>query len=126
MAKTVIMIVDDSISIRKQVKAILEQANYEVREAGSQIGMLNLLDQYGSPVKLVLMDLILTSENGFDLINVLRNTDGFSKTPVIILTEHSDRDTVKTAKLLGVNGYLVKPLQPKLLIERCEQALQGT
>lgn len=122
MNKPTVLVVDDSVSIRKQVRAILEKQGYDVREAGNRIGMLNKLEEYGVPVTLVIMDLSLNAEHGFDLVRTLRETPGHSELPVIILTETADRMTVLTAKSLGVSGYIVKPVTADILLERCTTA----
>ncbi len=42
-----VLIVDDSASIRIQVKYLLEKANFVVRQAGNQLGMMNVIEEYG-------------------------------------------------------------------------------
>jgi len=121
LQKKIILIADDSSAIRKQVRAILEKEGCVVREAGSEIGMLNAMEEYGQCVQLVLMDLDLNAASGFDLIGRLRAIEQYSKIPVIILSQHSDREKVSTARLAGVKGYLVKPIDPLLLTERLRQ-----
>lgn len=119
-----VLVVDDSASIRKAVKAILEKEGYSVREAGSEFGMFSSIDQYGQLADIILMDLTLNEEYGFDLVGKLRNVDRFKNIPVIILTQHSDRENVSMAKMLGVQGYIVKPVNPSLLVERVKSVLE--
>ena len=119
--KKIILVVDDSSAIRKQVRAILEKAGCTVREAGSEIGMLNAMEEYGQCVQLVLMDLDLNTSSGFDLIGRLHTVEQYSRIPVIILSQYSDREKVSTARLAGVKGYLVKPIDPAVLTERLGQ-----
>ncbi len=119
----VVLIVDDAIAIRKQVKAILEKEGCVVREAGSEIGMFNALEEYGRKADLVLMDLNLNTANGFDLIGRMRAVALYREIPVMILTEYADRENVAIAKLASVKGYLVKPIEPAMLVARCRQAM---
>lgn len=119
----VVLIVDDAIAIRKQVKAILEKEGCVVREAGSEIGMFNALEEYGRKADLVLMDLNLNTANGFDLIGRMRAVELYREIPVMILTEYADRENVAIARLASVKGYLVKPIEPALLVTRCQQAM---
>lgn len=116
--KKVVLIVDDSASIRSAVKVILEKEGYIVREAGTELGMMNSIDEYGRRADIVLMDLTLNDAYGFDLIAKLKEYDRYRDIPVVVLTEHSDKENVIMAKMVGVNGYIVKPLNPALLIER--------
>jgi CheY-like chemotaxis protein len=121
----IILIVDDAVAIRKQVRALLEKEGCEVREAGSEIGMLNALEEYGRKAQLVLMDLNLNTANGFDLIGRMRTIEAYRDIPVMILTEYADRENVAIARLAGVKGYLVKPIDPVLLTDRIRQILAG-
>lgn len=122
-ANKVVLIVDDSASIRKEVKIILEKEGFTVREAGSEFGVFNSIDEYGRLVDIILMDLMLTDTYGFDLIEKIRKVDRFRNIPVIMLTQLSDRETVTMAKMLGVGGYLVKPIQPRILVEKVKTVL---
>lgn len=117
----VILVVDDSVAIRKQVKAILEKAQYTVREAGNEIGMLNMMEEYGKCADLIMMDVNLGTTTGFELIEKLRAVDKYAKLPVLMLTQHSDRENVSMAKMARVQGYLVKPINPDMLLERISQ-----
>lgn len=119
-----IVIVDDSPSIRKEVKAVLENNSFVVREAGSGFGLFSIIDEYGILADMILMDLTLNEEDGFDLVTKLRSVERFRNIPVIMLTQHSDRESVATARLLGVQGYIVKPVNPRLLIERVMKVLE--
>lgn len=121
----IILIVDDAVAIRKQVRAILEQKGCVVREAGSEIGMLNAMEEYGKMTQLVLMDLNLNTANGFDLIGRMRSIEAYRDIPVMILTEYADRENVAIARLAGVKGYLVKPVDPVVLTDRILQAFGG-
>jgi len=122
----IILIVDDSVAIRKQVRVLLEREGCVVREAGSEVGMLNALEEYGQKAQLVLMDLNLNTANGFDLIGKMRTVEAYREIPVMILTEHADRENVTIARLAGVKGYLVKPIEPVLLLDRMRQVFAGT
>jgi PleD family two-component response regulator len=123
-ARKTIVIVDDSASIRKEVKAVLEKNSFAVREAGSGFGLFSIIDEYGVLADMILMDVVLNEEDGFDLVTKLRNVERFRNIPVIMLTQRSDRDSVTMAKLLGVQGYIIKPIDPGLLLERVRKALE--
>jgi len=61
--------------------------------------MLNSMEEYGKCVDLVIMDLTLKYENGFDLIKKLRSSEKYGEIPVLVLTEHADANSVLTAKV---------------------------
>ncbi|MDQ2084921.1 response regulator [Herbivorax sp. ANBcel31] len=111
----VAVVVDDSASIRREVKAILEKQGMTVRIAGSEFGMFNSIEEYGKKADLIIMDLNLNNEHGFDLISKLKNTSRYNDINVLVLTQYADLDNVKQAKNLGVEAYLRKPIDAKEL-----------
>ncbi|TYQ16678.1 UNVERIFIED_CONTAM: two-component system chemotaxis response regulator CheY/two-component system response regulator YesN [Acetivibrio alkalicellulosi] len=111
----VALIVDDSPSIRKEVKVILEKLGMTVRQAGSEFGMFNSIEEYGKKADLIIMDLNLNKENGFDLITKLKNTSRYNDISILVLTQYADLKNVKYAIGLGVDAYLKKPIDPKEL-----------
>jgi len=121
--KKCVLIVDDSAFIRRHVKVILEKEGYMVREAGSEFGMFDNIDQYGQMADLILMDLTSNETYGFDLIEKIRKVGRFKNIPIIVLTQHSDRESVSMARLLGVKGYLVKPVNVQILVEKVKAVL---
>lgn len=122
--KKVVLVVDDSPSIRREVKAILEQDDYIVREAANEYGMLNTIEEYGKIADVVLMDIVLKAEEGFDLVLKLKSIKKYENIPVLMLTEHADRIYVQKAKFVGVQGYILKPINADLLISRLKEALK--
>ncbi len=121
MSVKIVLVVDDSIAIRKQVKMILENKGYQVREAGNELGVMNNVELYGILADLILMDLSLKNENGFDVIYNLKNQERYKDIPVVMLTENASASQVKFAKDLGVQGYLLKPIIPERLIQCVEK-----
>ena len=119
----VVLVVDDSPSIRKEVKAILEKEGFTVREAGTEFGMFSNIDEYGVLADIIIMDLSLNDTNGFELVNKIRVLDRFRDIPIIMLTQHSDKENVLKAKIIGVQGYIVKPINPLILLHKINKVL---
>lgn len=118
-----VLIVEDSITVRYEVKLLLEKINVTLTEAANGIGMFNVIEEYGKLVDLIIMDLTLKTENGFDLIKKLKSSERYKDIPVLVLTEHADKDNVLTAKKLGVQGYTKKPISKDELINRVTKIL---
>lgn len=121
----VAVIVDDSPSIRRAVRAMLEKNGFAVREAGSEFGLFGCLVEYGVMADVILMDLSINEDNGLALVKKVRSSEKFRHIPIIMLTQHSDRVSVLKAKYLDVQGYLVKPVNSRTLVERIEKALDS-
>ncbi|NLK86543.1 MAG: response regulator [Clostridiaceae bacterium] len=122
----VVLVVDDSSSIRRAVRAILEKEGFTVREAGSEFGLFGCMVEYGIMADIILMDLTINETNGLELVKKVRNTEKFRHIPIIMLTQHSDRANVLKAKNLDVQDYIVKPINARLLVERMEKALNDS
>lgn len=73
---------------------------------------------------LVLVDIHLPYHSGLELIRHLR-TDLKKKTPVIIISAFSDPQIQRQAHELGINDYIVKPVDPTSLIEKIRTVLKN-
>lgn len=118
-----VLIVEDSNTVRREVKLIFDKIGVELVEAANEIGMFNMIEQYGKKVDLVIMDLTLKYENGMDLIEKIRYSEKYGEIPVLILTEHAGKENVLRAKKLGVADFLRKPIQREELVNRVKSIL---
>ena len=118
-----VLIVEDSPTIRQQVKMILEKVGITVVQAANELGMFNVIEEYGKCVDLIIMDVTLKYENGFDLIRKIKYSDKYKNIPVLVLSEHAGKEHILEAKELGVSGYLKKPLIKDELLNRLDTVL---
>ncbi|HEC97067.1 MAG TPA: hybrid sensor histidine kinase/response regulator [Nitrospirae bacterium] len=110
-----ILIVDDSLSIRKFVSIILQQKGYMVYTASNGMEALAVIDEH--PVDLIITDLEMPVMHGYELLRELRRK-GLSETiPVVILTSRGSEKHKEKAASLGAKEYLVKPFEEALLLE---------
>ncbi len=114
MAKT-ILAVDDSGSLRQMVAFSLNAAGYQVVEAIDGNDGLN-------KAKRQLFDLVLTDQNmpnmdGLTLIKSLRGLANYQSVPILMLTTEASDEMKSMGKSAGANGWLVKPFDPKRLID---------
>ena len=121
-----ILIVDNSSTIRLQIKIMLESEGAILVDVGTEWGMITKIKEYGVLTDLIIMDLILNSEDGLDLIRNLKKNIEFKDIPIIIISEKVDVDSILIAKDLGVRSYLKKPFKKAELISRINDALQKT
>jgi len=124
MGKTkIILIVDDSMSIRRELRMILEKEGYTIREAGNSKMMNLMIKEDKMIVDLVIMDISLKNENGLTLVEHIKENKEYSNIPIIMLTEHTEKENVLTAKSMGVEGFFKKPIEPDELVKRVNQIL---
>ncbi len=80
-------------------------------------------DEHPLP-RLVLLDLKMPRVSGFEVLAWLRRQERFRRLPVVVLSSSNHESDVKRALELGVNSYLVKPVQFDALVEVVRQIHQ--
>lgn len=118
-----VLIVEDSATVKYEVCLLLKQLGITPLTAGGELGLFAQVEQYGKLVDLIIMDLTLKYENGFELIKKLKETPKYDQIPVVILTEHADINSVLKAKELGVAGYIRKPIKRDEFIGKIREAM---
>jgi len=102
-----IMIVDDSATVRKFVAASLTMQGFTVVAACDGMDALEKLPS--GTFDLVITDLNMPNMDGFEFIRSLRENPQYRDLPVIILSSLGDRDSMAAGRELGVQSYLMKP-----------------
>lgn len=120
MAKT-ILAVDDSGSLRQMVAFSLKAAGYDVVQAVDGQDGLNKAKE--RTVDLVLTDQNMPIMDGLTLIKHLRELGSYQKVPILMLTTESSDEMKAKGKAAGANGWLVKPFDPKRLIEVVQKVI---
>lgn len=111
-----ILIVDDSISIRKSVSFILSQAGYTVVEAEDGLVGLNKAKAEVEKFGLVITDINMPNMDGIQLIQELRKTEGYKFTAIIALTTENQESKMQEGKSVGATGWIVKPFSADKLL----------
>lgn len=113
-----ILLVDDSIIVRKTLIPIL-QKYYDVLEAENGEEGLHLALREN--IDLFIIDYYMPEMDGISLIEALRGLNKYSTTPMIILTTESNLIIREKAKKAGANGWMVKPCDTEKLIKVIEK-----
>ncbi|MBI2966093.1 MAG: response regulator [Chloroflexi bacterium] len=117
-----VLIVDDNEDVRAVLRAMLEDADYEVAEAADGPEALSFALQRRPNV--ILLDLQLPPDGGFEVLEQIMKTVSLRKVPVIIVTGSIDDDDLRTAKKLGAWDYVNKPWAIGEVEARVRLALQ--
>lgn len=113
--KKKILVVDDSLTARKLVIGHLGDLNLSVIEAGDgKEGLTRLREN--SDVQLIFTDINMPWMSGLEMIREIKNDAQFAKIPICLLTTETGSDSLSQAKDLGVNAFLVKPIQKAQLL----------
>lgn len=119
-----IMVVDDSLTVRKVTSRLLEREGCEVLIAKDGVGAINLLRENMPDVMLV--DLEMPHMNGFELIKTVRNNPDTKNMPIIIISSRTADKHRQMADKLGVNGFLGKPYNEEELLTYIKQYVKQT
>lgn len=115
-----ILVIDDATIIHKTIKGHLD-AQYEVAAAIS--GKIALRYLKTKKVSLILLDYEMPEMNGPAVLEELRKSPYLSKIPVVFLTGIRDVEKIKNALLLKPQGYLLKPIDKKALLDKIHELI---
>lgn len=115
-----ILVVDDSQSIRVQVAAALEPADFQVIGAPDAASALQWLQDLEA-VDLLLLDVNLPGMSGMELLERVMADPGTRRIPVLMLTTAADRELLERARKVGAKGWLVKPFKGELLLSTAKR-----
>ena len=96
MSKTA-LVVDDSASLRAVLRITLEQAGYQVLEAGDGVEALKVLD--GRTLDCVICDVAMPRMDGPAFLRQLRSKQAYRRTPVVVVTTTGQRSDLSSRRL---------------------------
>lgn len=117
----VIVIADDSISVRKFVGRMLAKAGYRVKLASDGLEAAEVVAQSGC--HLLITDLEMPRMNGYELMAHLRQTPATKKIPVLVVTSRAGAKHRDRAIKEGASAFLTKPVQEDQLLSAVEELL---
>jgi two-component system chemotaxis response regulator CheY len=119
-----ILIVDDSTTIRKMVRASLRQLDdAEFVEAASGLAAIEQIAL--GPVALIVLDLNMPDMHGVDVLKFVRGHRASKDVPVMVLTTRGDDSSRETALAAGATLYFTKPFTPPVLLAGAKDLLSG-
>lgn len=113
-----VLVVDDSLSVRRVLARTLERHGWATIQAHDGVEALERIQAGG--IDVVVTDIEMPRMDGFELINSLRR-GGWQSLPVVVLTSRSSSKHRDKAIELGANAYIVKPFQEQELLEALER-----
>ena len=117
-----ILVVDDSASIRQMVAFTLKGSGHDVTEACDGAEALNLAKS--KSFNLVLTDVNMPNMDGISLTRELRKLPNYKFTPILTLTTESAAEMKQAGKAAGATGWIVKPFNPEQLLSTVKRLLE--
>jgi two-component system chemotaxis response regulator CheY len=116
-----ILVVDDAVFMRRQLRGILESAGHRVVAEGEDgTELLSLYERHHPDV--VTLDLVMPRKNGLDALRELRESHREAR--VIVCTSIADEPSILKAVGLGARDYVLKPVSEEKLLAAVEKALR--
>jgi chemosensory pili system protein ChpA (sensor histidine kinase/response regulator) len=117
----VIVVADDSISVRKFVGRMLEKNGYRAKLAADGLEAAELVSQHGC--HLVITDLEMPRMTGYELMAQLRQSPTTKRIPVMVVTSRAGAKHRDRALKEGASAFLTKPVQEDQLLAAVEQLI---
>jgi two-component system chemotaxis response regulator CheY len=115
MTKT-ILVVDDSIIVRRNVSIVLKRAGFAIEEAADGSGGLAVIDSRRQ-IDMVICDINMPNMNGFEMVEIIKGKPENKSLPILMLTTEGQMSLIKRARQAGAVGWIVKPFNPAELVE---------
>ncbi|MDM8190025.1 response regulator [Pseudomonas koreensis] len=110
-----IMVVDDSVTVRKVTSRLLERHGMNVLTAKDGVDAMLLLEEHTPD--LMLLDIEMPRMDGFEVATQVRADERLRHLPIIMITSRTGQKHRDRAMAIGVNDYLGKPYQESVLLE---------
>jgi len=123
-----ILIVDDDPDMRHAIASVLTSRSYQIVEAGDgREGLMKLREEKPD---IMLLDLLMPRMDGFAVIKELRDNPGkgYPDVPILVISSIREeashrRYELELGRKLEIEGYIEKPIEPFVLLERVEKLL---
>jgi chemosensory pili system protein ChpA (sensor histidine kinase/response regulator) len=117
-----VLVVDDSLSVRRSMQQLLSDSGYQVRLARDGLEAVAMIE--ANKPDLLLVDLEMPRMNGMELTAHVRNRSETRALPVIMITSRSTEKHRKQAETAGVSHYMTKPFTDEVLLAQMDSLLK--
>jgi chemosensory pili system protein ChpA (sensor histidine kinase/response regulator) len=117
-----VLVVDDSVSIRRTVELTLSRAHFDVQVARDGVEALEMM--LVSPPRVLMLDIEMPRLDGFELLSIMRESPQFAEVRVVMLTARASEKHRRHAHALGASAYLLKPCPQEVLVDTVRGLLE--
>jgi chemosensory pili system protein ChpA (sensor histidine kinase/response regulator) len=119
-----VMVVDDSVTVRKVSTRLLERNGMDVVTAKDGVDAIAQLQDTKPDV--MLLDIEMPRMDGFEVATLVRHDERLKDVPIIMITSRTGQKHRDRAMSIGVNEYMGKPFQEQELLQKIEEVLAAT
>lgn len=120
---TLVMVVDDSVTVRKVTSRLLERNGMNVVTAKDGVDAIAQLQEHKPDI--MLLDIEMPRMDGFEVATLVRHDERLKDLPIIMITSRTGEKHRDRAMAIGVNQYLGKPYQESLLLDTIAQLVDS-
>lgn len=120
-----VLVVDDTASIRFLIRTNLELAGYEVIEAEDGQDCLDVLTGLSRLPDLITMDMMMPRMDGLSAVNRIRIQQRYADIGIVMVSTQGQQIDLNRAEAAGVDEYVIKPFAPDDLVAAVERVLQA-
>src|SRR5262245_35473856 len=103
-----ILVVDDSLTVREQVRTVLTSGGYETIEAGDGAEGLQRLSEHAG-IAMVLCDVNMPRMNGLEMLDQMKRNGRLAGVTFLLLTSEAQPALIERARKAGAKAWIVKP-----------------
>ncbi|RHP44958.1 MULTISPECIES: diguanylate cyclase [unclassified Clostridium] len=115
--KQQILIVDDS-GLNREILSEMLHSDFRILEAENGKECIAQLEQYGTGIALVLLDIVMPVMNGFEVLEYMTRNHWIEEVPVIMISSENSEPYIRKAYELGVSDYISRPFDAKVVFQR--------
>ena len=121
--KPLLLVVDDSEMNRVILSEMLKD-QYEILEADCGEAGIACLEQHGSGISIVLLDIVMPGVDGFDVLSLMSRNGWIDDIPVIMISSEDSDDSVLRACELGASDYIGRPFDSRIVRQRVSNIMR--
>ncbi len=114
--RATLLVVEDDVHLLQGIRDILEIEGYKVRTAASGIDGLEVLEEMQKPPDLIISDIMMPRMDGYQFFDAVRRSERWVGVPFVFLTAKGEKHDLRLGRRLGVDDYVVKPMEPEDLL----------
>ena len=121
--RPLLLVVDDSEMNRVILSEMLKD-QYEILEADCGEAGIARLEQHGSGISIVLLDIVMPGADGFDVLSCMSRNGWIDDIPVIMISSEDSDDSVLRAYELGASDYISRPFDKRIVSQRVSNIMR--
>src|SRR5262245_15143614 len=116
LKSTTILVAEDDRNLLDSIYDILTIQGCNVLPAENGVKGLALLQSLDTPPDLIISDIMMPGMTGYQLLDVVRHDERWRSVPFVFLTAKTDKKDVIEGRMMGVEGYILKPFDTENLV----------